>query len=241
MGSTKTEAGLVIGVGAAIAAAIALLRQQKAGAAPVPPGNILHLDEATMNLLIAIAEQSGKIDDILEHCKTDDILVVLNDLLEAVNASKGAAAAAALETSFAASGGWRYEHVLVENKVVPAGSSLELYGQQGFSGWLLHGIFASTSDYTELRFRLMGAAGMYEAPFTALTLYTYGFTVPTQGGIQPWVTKYLAGPPPIYCIAFSPIFPGLPFHGSSTIVARNPTASSITIYLADFSIIRVPK
>jgi len=90
---SKADAGLVISVGSAIASAIALLRTKSPAAAAGTAGaggiagNTLYLDEATMNLLIAIASQCGKMDEMLvamESCKTDEILVVLNDLLLAV-------------------------------------------------------------------------------------------------------------------------------------------------------------
>ena len=53
-----SKAAIVVSVGAAIAAAFALM-QKRAEAAPA---QIVGLDEATMNLLIAIAQASGNID-----------------------------------------------------------------------------------------------------------------------------------------------------------------------------------
>ena len=55
-----SQAAVVISVAAAIAAAWALL-QERAQAAP-SEGQIFGLDDATMNLLIAIAQASGNID-----------------------------------------------------------------------------------------------------------------------------------------------------------------------------------
>jgi len=62
-GSKTSDTAIVVSVGAAIAAAWALLQKR---AQAVPPGQIVSqivsLDEATMNLLIAIAQASGNID-----------------------------------------------------------------------------------------------------------------------------------------------------------------------------------
>lgn len=63
--SNTAKAGVVIGTTAAIAAAIALLQGRKARAAE--PGQIVGLDEATMKLLIAIAEAAGSTEDEVKN------------------------------------------------------------------------------------------------------------------------------------------------------------------------------
>jgi hypothetical protein len=70
-----SDAAVVISVGAAIAAAWALL-QKRAQAAP---GQILSLDEATMKLLIAIAQASGNIDT-----NTLDALDKLQEIIDKI-------------------------------------------------------------------------------------------------------------------------------------------------------------
>ena len=54
-----SDAAMFVSISAAIAAACALLQKRVEAA---PPGQIVSLDEATMNLLIAIAQASGNID-----------------------------------------------------------------------------------------------------------------------------------------------------------------------------------
>lgn len=58
----KANAGLVVGLSASAAAIVLALRKQ----AGVAPGGIVSLDDATMQLLVTIAAQTGKIDVIIE-------------------------------------------------------------------------------------------------------------------------------------------------------------------------------
>ena len=73
-----SQAAVVVSVGAAIAAAFALL-QKRARAAPLEPSQVVSLDEATMNLLIAIAQASGDIDS-----NTEDALAKLQEIIDKI-------------------------------------------------------------------------------------------------------------------------------------------------------------
>lgn len=57
----SSKAAVVVSIGAAVTAALALL-QKRVKAAPLEPSQIVGLDEATMNLLIAIAQAGALID-----------------------------------------------------------------------------------------------------------------------------------------------------------------------------------
>jgi len=58
----SSKAAVVVSIGAAVAATLALLQQR----VKAEPSQIVGLDEATMNLLIAIAQASGNIDTDLD-------------------------------------------------------------------------------------------------------------------------------------------------------------------------------
>jgi hypothetical protein len=75
---SASKAAMVVSIGAAIAAAYALT-QKRAQAAE--PSQIVSLDEATMNLLIAIAQASGDIDST-----TLDALDKLQEILDKIGA-----------------------------------------------------------------------------------------------------------------------------------------------------------
>ncbi len=76
-----SKAAMAVSVSTAIAVAFALLAK-RAQAAPIEPGQVVSLDEATMNLLIAIAQASGDIDS-----NTEDALTKLQEIIERGKAS----------------------------------------------------------------------------------------------------------------------------------------------------------
>jgi len=73
-----SKAAVVVSIGAAVTAAFALL-QKRVKAAPLEPSQIVGLDEATMNLLIAIAQASGNIDS-----NTLDALAKLQEIVDKI-------------------------------------------------------------------------------------------------------------------------------------------------------------
>ena len=75
-----SKAAVVVSIGAAVTAAFALL-QKRVKAAPLEPSQIVGLDEATMNLLIAIAQASGNIDS-----NTFDALAKLQEIIDKIGA-----------------------------------------------------------------------------------------------------------------------------------------------------------
>jgi len=75
-----SKAAIVVSVGAAIAAAFALMRDRALAA----PAQIVGLDEATMNLLIAIAQASDNIDS-----NTLEALGKLQDLINKIGVGVG--------------------------------------------------------------------------------------------------------------------------------------------------------
>lgn len=70
----RNKAGLVLGTVVAIAAVEAMLASRPVKAAP---GGIVSLDEATMNLLIAIAQEIG--------VSTEEVIAELRNIISAVN------------------------------------------------------------------------------------------------------------------------------------------------------------
>ncbi len=75
-----SKAAMAVSVSTAIAVAFALLAK-RAQAAPIEPGQVVSLDEATMNLLIAIAQASGDIDS-----NTEDALTKLQEIIDKIGA-----------------------------------------------------------------------------------------------------------------------------------------------------------
>jgi len=71
----SSKAAVVVSIGAAVAATLALLQQR----VKAEPSQIVGLDEATMNLLIAIAQASGNIDST-----TLDALGKLQEIIDKI-------------------------------------------------------------------------------------------------------------------------------------------------------------
>lgn len=63
MSENTNKAGVFLGSSALIASAVALLKVRQASAEPLPTAGELGLDEATMNLLVAMAQTGQKIDE----------------------------------------------------------------------------------------------------------------------------------------------------------------------------------
>ena len=81
MADEKAKTGLAAGAGGLIGAAAALLLARKAEAAPPPVGEVT-LDEAAMNLLLAIAESADSID-----ADTSEVFNAINRLAAALGVS----------------------------------------------------------------------------------------------------------------------------------------------------------
>lgn len=85
MGETDkaSKAAVAVSIAAAITSALALL-EKRVKAAPLEPSQIVGLDEATMNLLIAIAQASGNIDS-----NTLEALDKLQDIVDKISGVPG--------------------------------------------------------------------------------------------------------------------------------------------------------
>jgi len=81
MADEKAKTGLAAGAGGLIGAAAAILLARRAEAAPPPVGEV-SLDEAAMNLLLAIAESADSID-----ADTSELINAINRLAAALGIS----------------------------------------------------------------------------------------------------------------------------------------------------------